>query len=194
VTDIPAALNTDRLQVTLVSDAKEDIRAGFAQASANGDFEFTNVPPGSYTVTVIPNVSFQPGYTWSGQSQKSIVVTNRNERVELPLLEGVEVHGKIVDKDGNPAVAGVSFVLFDTVATAEVPSRHMEVRLPPDGAFTIWLPAGEYQVKYSSFGNRGIGTAGLSAKTIMSGSLDLVANTLKSDGRSPIAPIVITVQ
>jgi hypothetical protein len=194
VTDIPDAVNTDGLQVTLVSDAKENIRGGVAQASANGEFEFSNVPSGSYTVTVMPIFEFPPGYTWTGQSRKSIVVTNRNERVELPLLDGVEVRGKVVDNDGNPTAAGAAYVLFDTVATAEVPSKHMEIRLPPDGAFRIWLPAGEYQVKFSSFGNRGAGRPPLSTKTIMSGSLDLVANTLKSDGRSPIAPIVITVQ
>jgi hypothetical protein len=193
LTDVPGTLKTDRIQLTLVSNAKEGVRAGVAQASASSEFEFTNVPPGTYTVTAIPNVSFPTGYTWTGQSQKSIVVTNQNQRVELPLLDGVEVQGKVVNTDGNAPAAAIAFVLFDRVATAEVPTNHMEIRLPPDGTFGIWLPEGEYRVRFSAYGANG-GTAPFSTRTITSGSIDLLANTLKSDGHSAIAPIVVTVQ
>jgi hypothetical protein len=68
----------------------------------------------------------------------------------------------------------------------------MEVRLPPDGAFRVWLPAGEYTVKFSSFGTNA--TLGASARTIKAGQLDLGATTLKSDGRAPIEEILITLQ
>jgi len=197
LTGIPAAFGLDRLWAVMISDASENIRTGAAQPSIDGTFVFQNVLPGSYTLKAFHNGPAPTGTVWGVPSTTSVVVSNRDVPVEMPLFAGAEVTAQVVDKNGNSRsgsrsgpFSGPNLTFFPVGGTAGMPI----VLIPPalDGSFRLWLPRGEYSVISTVTPFNGIVTE--SVKGISFGSVDLLKESLKSDGVTPIAPIRITVE
>ena len=141
--------------------------------AADGSFEFSRVRPGTYNLFVSSGSLAQP---------ISITVADKDVTdIEAVVVTTVVVSGSLyVEGDGVRPRLFLSFTPFKGGVT--VPSA----TILPNGAMRATLPEGDYRLGWSGL------PAGYELKSITSGSVDLVANTLKVSADQTLQPILVT--
>jgi hypothetical protein len=71
-----------RLWAFLTADDPENGRAGAVQPSADGAYQFLNVPPGKYTLKIANDGMIPIGITWTAPPVRSVVVGNQDIQIE----------------------------------------------------------------------------------------------------------------
>ena len=107
----------------------------------DGNYRITKVPPGTYEVIVA-----SPTYVPSDGRKALVIGKNETvENVDITLLQGGVITGKVTDADGNPVIEEMVNV---TAATTEqrLPSFR-EIRTDDRGIYRAYgIPAGRYKV------------------------------------------------
>ncbi len=123
-------------------------------SGARGEFAFTAVPPGSYSLAVS-----KTGYTALDVTDRSVRATTTltvregesAPDIEVTLRRAGTLSGRVVKPDGTPAPDvwvvpavrrdGVTLMLFDVRATSEWDGRYEIRGLPPGDFLVIALPS-----------------------------------------------------
>src|SRR5262249_50645299 len=167
---IPPVGFTVRGHVTRLPGASATLRANLIQpaqggvppvsttviVSPDGAFEFFNVRPGNYNVTVSTPVPFQ-----------SIVVSNSDvSGIEFTVPPMRTVTGRVV-MDGVGAVP--QRLLFSVIYTNGTVTMNATVQ--PDGTFNVLLPEGEHRIALNA--------VGYYVRSMSHGSADLLKDPLR---------------
>jgi len=166
----PSSQNlTQTLRATLMGTTTQN-----TSINPDGSFKFSNVPPGTYTLTVNPAVLAQP---------ISMVVGDKDiTGIEAVVVPTAVVTGTVLVDGGGPRPRiFLSFSAFKGGVPAS-PATTL-----PDGTFRVVLREDEYQPAWSNL------PAGYQLESITAGSLDLLKNTLKITGDTSLPPIVLRV-
>src|SRR5262245_21447200 len=108
-----------------------------AVVSPDGSFEFFNVRPGNYNVTVSAPVPFQP-----------IVVSNSDvSGIEFSVPPTRTVAGRVVMDGVGAAPQRLLFTVIYTNGTVTMNST-----VQPDGTFNVLLPEGEHRIALNAVG------------------------------------------
>lgn len=128
-----------------------------------GNYKITNVPPGSYTVTISA-----PGFaSVDRSSNQQSVILNKGEAVDnidFALARGGVITGKVVDPDGNPLIEEEIYAMPVDTQGRYVFSGMGNGRTDDRGIYRIFgLPAGSYKV---ATGQQDGGFGGMRGKVV----------------------------
>ena len=114
----------------------------------DGNYRITNVAPGTYQV-----VAVAPAYV-ATDGRKSIVV-GKNESVEnidITLLRGGVITGKVIDAEGNPVIE--ERIYLSQAATGQAPFYLNNLQTDDRGIYRAFgVPAGRYKVSAGTDGH-----------------------------------------
>jgi TonB family protein len=138
----------------------------------DGKFEFPDVHPGAYTLSVMPGTLAHP---------INLVVANKDVAdIEAVLLWTTEVTGTVaVEGDGVRPRITLSFSPFEGGVAPPTAT-------PTNGPFKVTLPEGEYRLAWSGL------PAGYQLRSIKAGSTDLLASPLKIVPGVSVPSITVT--
>jgi TonB family protein len=139
----------------------------------DGSFVFSRVRPGSYQLRVYP--------TSLVTQATAVVVTDRDVTgIEVQVLPTVEVSGSL-NVAGNGLRPRLVLMFSPLKGVGSVPSLGMQA----NGAFRVAMPEGEYRIAWTEL------PLGYYVESITSGSVDLLASTLKVAAGSPVPPVTV---
>jgi hypothetical protein len=156
------------------------IVAGFSGATSytsrpdgDGSFEFLRVPPGTYTLRVVPAAP---------ASLTNVTVGNQDiDGLEIRVPYQAEVSGRVVNEDGSTLQMQPG-----TMIEARGASSSMSSSIQGDGSFVIRLAEGNYQL-----GIRGL-PLGSTVKSIRAGAVNLSDEQLRIAPESGPRRILVT--
>ena len=137
--------------------------------AADGSFQFLRVRPGSYQLSSAGRIAQQLPVAVGDQDVTGL---------EIVVIPTVIVTGNVV-VEGNAPRPRVQLLFSPFKGTGQNPSMSML----PDGTYRSMLPEGEYRVSWS------ILPVGYEIKSITSGSVDLLSDSLKVAVDTPPSPI-----
>lgn len=108
----------------------------------DGNYRITKVPPGNYEV-----IPASPVYI-PGEFRKSLIVGKNEtvENVDITLLRGGVITGKVTDADGNPVIDETVYVLASATTGQRLP-YFRNIRTDDRGIYRAYgVPAGKYTV------------------------------------------------
>jgi hypothetical protein len=143
-----------------------------AAVDSDGSFELSSVPAGTYTVRTVPGLS----------SAVSTVVVKDADISGLVLPSFVALAGRVAFEDGS-ALPRFSSAMMVEARLANGPT--LSTPVGQDGTFRLPVREGEYRISVRNI------PAGLSAKSVRSGSTDLVEQSLRLDGTSVVDDITV---
>jgi formylglycine-generating enzyme required for sulfatase activity len=144
---VPRAARGNHVRLTTAVDGNEFI----APIAPDGSFEFQNVPPGSYQVTIVPNISIPP----------STLVVGANDILDLQLgVPLIRVSGGVTVTGGGPHP---QFQIEFTNSANAAQRTLVQV----GATFTADLSAGQYRASIVGL------PAGYVVASVRSGNVDL---------------------
>jgi hypothetical protein len=148
---------------------------GAAQVSSDGTFQFSRVTPGNYKMRVeIPEGALE-GISWVAPSEQTVFVSPFDMDINLPLLTGALVTGRVATVGGGARLSDV-FMGFGGIL----------LPVSADGSFKALLPEGDYRLFVRPMGGPYAFTA------FVADSIDPI-KTIHADGVNPIGPITVVV-
>ena len=176
ITGLPPDTGGARLLVALTSSGAGDERSGAVQAASDGSFEFRNVPPGQYTMSTHGSLPMR--IATNGQlSTLPVTVGAQPVTADIPLFAGAPGTAQL---GATPEVFGSSPIFLRFTPSGGGAVVTVSLRDP----VMFWLPRGEFQVSATVLGNPG-------TLPVMSGPIDVSKALLKSDGATPLPPMVV---
>ena len=111
-----------------------------------GNYKLTNVPPGSYTVTISA-----PGFASADRSgNQQTLILNKGETVEnvdFALVRGGVITGRVTDRDGNPIIEEEVYVTPVDAGDPRIHYRMGNAQTDDRGIYRIFgLGPGSYKV------------------------------------------------
>lgn len=114
-----------------------------AVTDEEGNYRITKVRPATYDV-----VAAAPAYV-ATDGRKSVIVGPNEaiENIDITLLRGGVITGKVTDADGNPVIAEPVYLLAATPRRLTGPATQLSIRTDDRGVYRAYgIPAGSYKV------------------------------------------------
>lgn len=144
-----------------------------AVVDAGGSFIVPRVPPGTYSVRTQP-----------GSASPSFNLTVKDQEVTgLVVPSLVEVNGRVTMGGGGGMPATSTALMIEAVKEK---GALLATAVHQDGSFRLPVTEGEYRIQVGKL------PAGVSVKSMTCGSVDLLKDVLKLDGKSAVSEIAIT--
>lgn len=150
VMDADNGESIDGVEITYWSEQLETYKS--TTSNTNGEFEFSNLPPGIAEIVAKPSVS--SGYCWNVSWPNTLFMLQEGQNLQnrfIPIEKGALVTGYFKDTSGSP-LSSVDFN-FDGINSGGWGTTDTT------GMFELRLPAGYFGIKLDRDDNEGMASA-----------------------------------